>query len=311
MKKILLTTTALTMLAGAAAADVNVGVTARMGVISDSAGSQTEHRMRVNITGSLETDGGLTAGVWMRMQTGIARDGWLSAGGANPTIATGMSGSAVWISNGTMTLAVGNTTGAIGQAAGIYAVGGCGFSASPSYQQYCANVLGQGNATFTANSSGGGGPNVVRLDFALGSANVSVSGGNGNNSEVAIGFSLGSASIGVGYDNGVGAAGGSYVTATMDAGSATIGLAYARTNDAVTHWMVKASTAVGAGSVSAFVANDQGMNRYGINYAQSLGGGATAMVAVTNQSVAGAAGPIGPGVAPLGTTVTAGITFGF
>lgn len=298
MKKVLLATSALTMIAGAAAADMNVGGSARMGVYNDSAGTVTERRMRINVSGSGESDSGISFGAWARFQSGNAKDGFLGATGI-------MSGSNVWISNGTMTLTVGNSGGAINQVGGIYSVGGCGFSASPSYQQYCANVINQGNGSFAQTSSGGAGPNIVRLDFALGSANVSISGGNTNDAEIAVGFALGSVNLAVGYDNGAAATGGTYVSLSGDAGSAQWGATYYRTTAGATQYIVKAATAVGAGSVGAFLANDGAGNRWGLNYSQSLGGGAAATVAVTNQAAAGAGGQL------AGTTVTAGVTMGF
>jgi len=308
MKKVLLTTTALVMLAGAATADAKVALTARFGVTNNPTvgfGTQTFYRMRLNITGSGETDGGLTFGAFMRVQT--AKQG----SGAGTTIAGG--GPRVWISNGTATLTIGNTSGAVGNTAGLYAVGGCGFSAGIDYLQACSNVLGRAN-TFVGSSSGGGGPNVVRLDFSLGSATVSVSMNQSGvaataNTEIAASFAVGAATIGVGYDNGAGAAGGTWLTATMDAGSATVGLALNRNNAGFTAWMLKASTAVGAGTIGVHVGADSdsgtvaSTSRYGLNYAQSLGGGATAIIAVTNGG-----NTFG---AVRTTTVSAGLTLGF
>ncbi|MCA8867120.1 MAG: porin [Rhodobacteraceae bacterium] len=302
MKKVLLTTSALTLLAGAAAADVTVGATARMGVIHDSVSTRTENRMRINVSGSGETDGGLTFGAFARFQSGHG-----------PALgATGvMNGSNVWISNGTMTLSMGNIGGAIDQNGGIYSVGGCGFSSSTNYEQYCANVIGQGNATFASLSSGGAGPGangIARVDFALGSANVSVSGGNAYDTELAATFSLGSATVSVGFDNGVGLGGGTYISAAFDLGSANIGITGFQDRTAAnnTSWILKARFAVGSGNIGVFAADDKisGGNRYGINYTQSLGGGATAYVSVSDQQFAGA-------FSAAGTTVAAGLTFGF
>lgn len=321
MKKILLTTSALTLLAGAAVAEVNVGVTARLGISnSSSAGvttTTTFNRMRINVSASGETDGGLTFGAFTRFQSG--QGGFLGATGV-------MNGSNVWISNGMMTLTVGNTSGAVGNTSGVYGVGGCGFSADTSYLEYCANVISRANA-FPGYSSGGAGANVVRLDFALGSATISLSRNQDpfagppnpagtNNNEVAVSFALGSATVGIGYDDGgiVGAAslGGTYLNATMDLGSAAVGLSYIQHNGAAAgnSWMIKANMPVGSGSVGVFVANDSdtGMaadtrNRYGVNYAQSLGGGASAIIALTNVAAFGAI--------PAVTVITAGMTLGF
>lgn len=306
MKKVLLTTTALVMLAGAASADIKINGSARFGIQNNGATTNVFNRMRVNFTASGETDGGLTFGAFQRLQTNLS-----VAGGGN----TGsVSGPSIYISNGTATLTVGNTSGAVGNTAGLYAVGGCGFSASNDYLQYCSNVLTRANQ-YVGSSSGGGGPNVVRLDFSLGSATVSLSNNLTGvaataNTEIAASFAMGSATIGVGYDNGAGANGGTWLTATMDAGSATVGLAYTRSNAGVTGWLLKASTAVGAGKIGVHIANDSDTgvvgstsSRWGLNYAQSLGGGATAIVAVTNGGAT--AGAV------RSTTITAGLTLGF
>ena len=350
MKKILLTTTALTMVAGASFADVKVSGSARFSVtmapsvaaVAASAGwaaandaviaqqvvingavtaaaitaanaamvplaaalaaqtaasaavaasSTTQNRIRVNFKLSGETDGGLTFGGGTRLQT---------AGGGG----TGVQGASVYVSNGTMTLTLGNTSGAIGNTIGVYANGGCGFSATNAYGSYCANVIDQANSAFTGSSSGGAGPNNVRADFALGMATVSVSGGNGLDSEFAVSADLGGVALGVGVDAGAGAAGGTFVTLGYNAGSVNLSLAAFNPKTGAQRYIVNATTAVGAGKIGMFVAKDTGGNRWGLNYGASLGGGASANVAIHNQTVAA------NGVR-AGTTVVAGMTFGF
>ena len=351
MKKILLTTTALTMVAGASFADVKVSGSARLSVtmapsvaaVAASAGyaaaltastaadlalenaiaagtvtaadivgalnaagllaaqtapvaavaasSTVQNRVRVNFRLSGETDGGLTFGGGTRLQT---------AGGGG----TGVQGASVYVSNGTMTLTVGNTSGAVGNTIGIYANGGCGFSATNAYGSYCANVIDQANSAFTGSSSGGAGPNNVRADFALGMATVSVSGGTGLDSEFAVSADLGGVALGVGVDAGAGAAGGTFVTLGYNAGSVNLSLAAFNPKTGAQRYIVNATTAVGAGKIGMFVAKDTGGNRWGLNYGASLGGGASANVAIHNQTVAA------NGVR-AGTTIVAGMTFGF
>ena len=350
MKKILLTTTALTMVAGASFADVKVSGSARFSVtmapsvaaVAASAGwaaandaviaqqvvingavtaaaitaanaamvplaaalaaetaasaavaasSTTQNRVRVNFKLSGETDGGLTFGGGTRLQT---------VGGTGGSV----QGASVYVSNGTMTLTLGNTSGAIGNTIGVYANGGCGFSATNAYGSYCANVIDQANSAFTGSSSGGAGPNNVRADFALGTATVSVSGGTGLDTEIAVSAGLGSVALGVGVDAGAGAAGGTFVTLGYNAGSVNLSLAAFNPKTGAQRYIVNATTAVGAGKIGMFVAKDTGGNRWGLNYGASLGGGASANVAIHNQTVAA------NGVR-AGTTVVAGMTFGF
>ena len=190
MKKVLLTTTALTLLATAAVAEVKLSGSARINVLNNgnNTGASTtvlENRARVNVKLSGGSDGGLTFGASTRLQT---------AGGG----ARGVQGAAVWVSNGTITLTQGNTSGAVGNTAGIYAVGGCGFSASAQYGSYCANVLDVFQGPFAGSSSGGAGNNMTRVDFALGGLNVSVSGGTGLTQEIAANYDMGAFNIALG-----------------------------------------------------------------------------------------------------------------
>lgn len=269
MKKVLLTTTALTLLAGAAAAEVSIAGTSRIGITSTGGTTVTTYRTRINVSMSGTTDGGLTFGAFTRAQMGTG---------------TGVfSGSRVWVSNGTATLTLGNAGGAIAQNAGIW---GCavGFTGS------CADMASQ-TFSWASFSSAGGGANVARLDFALGSASISLSGGNGNDTEVAASFSMGNASVSVGYDAGAVSTGGTQLGLSMDAGSAKVGLHYAaETGGATTGYTAYVSAPVGAGSIYAFAGNAitaaaTTSQVYGVSYSQSLGGGATA--AVSLRSVGG------------------------
>ena len=288
MKKILLTTTALTMLAGAAAADISLSGSGRMGIVSTAGASSVTHRFRINANASGETDGGLTFGAYVRLNMNGGAVGAIGA----PRL---------YIGNGMATLTVGNASGAIAQAAKVW---GCGVG----FRGDCQDMAAGGNAfNWASHSSGGAGGSVVRLDFALGSAKMSISGGNAsggtqNNTEIAANFQMGTASVGVGYDSGTGAAGGTLLNVSFGAGSATISGHVAMSNG-TTGYMGTIKTAMGAGSLYAFAGNQLNSGAtatqaaYGVSYSQSLGGGANASLAI-----ASAAGTV---------TTTAGITFGF
>ncbi|MEJ6502100.1 MAG: hypothetical protein QNL54_11495, partial [Rhodobacterales bacterium] len=279
-------------LAALAAAEAGLGIADGIAAGDLTPSSSTvQNRVRVNFKLTGETDGGLTFGASTRLQ--------INNGGAG-----GVQGNSVYLSNGTMTLTVGNTSGAIGNTIGIYANGGCGFSATNAYGSYCANVIDQANSAFTGSSSGGTGPNNVRADFALGTATVSVSGGTGLDTEIAVSADLGGVALGVGIDAGAGADGGTYVTLGYNAGSVNLSLAAFNPKEGAQRYIVNATTAVGAGQIGMFVAKDLGGNRWGLNYGASLGGGASANVAIHNQTVAA------NGVR-AGTTIVAGMTFGF
>ena len=181
MKKVLLTTSALTLLAGAAAA-VDVGGYARIG-ISNADGATTNYlRNQITFTGSASTDGGLTMSTWTRYRHSAASSVFSGTGSlAAPRIS---------VSNGAMTLTAGNAGGAINANSGMW---GCGAA-----MWGCADVVGSWD--WASTSSTGAGPNVVRLDMALGGASVSVSGGNGNDTEASLSVPMGGGSVGIGFD---------------------------------------------------------------------------------------------------------------
>ena len=325
MKKILLTTSALTLLAGAAAADVSVGGYARIG-ISNADGATTNYlRNQITFSGSATTDGGLTLGTWTRYRHSAGASVFAGTGAfAAPRLS---------ISNGAMTLTAGNAGGAINANSGMW---GCG-----TVMWGCADVVGSWD--WASTSSTGTGPNVVRLDMALGGASVSLSGGNGNDTEASVSMAIGGGSVGVGYDGGHATAAvaardavlavaavdevitdGVVTTAASAAADAqdaitavaadiarsTISINYSGTmsgmgigvrmsqSNAKTGYMANISAPVGAGSVYVFAGKTLGQtNNYGLRYNQSLGGGASMQAGMTSADGA--------------TTVGAGVAFGF
>ena len=305
MKKILLTTSALTLLAGAAAADVNVSGYGRIGISSTDGKSSQYTRVNLNFSGSSTTDGGLT----MNVQTRARATGAATTVFAAPTAS---------ISNGSMTLHVGNSTGAIGSTAGIW---GCG-----AIMWGCSDLADDNWSNWASRSSGGAGPDVVRLDMSLGGATVSVSGGNGNDAELAVSMPMGGGTVGIGYDTdhdtaAVEAVAAVVHSATAPASAAVEGVAavakaaitqinYSGSvgglgvgvklmqQNAVNAYMASVTAPAGGGSVYIFGGKQlDTSNNYGIRYNQSLGGGASMQVGATN-----AAGT---------TTIGAGVQFGF
>ena len=321
MKKVLLTTSALTLLAGAAAA-VDIGGYARIG-ISNADGATTNYlRNQITFTGSASTDGGLTMSTWTRYRQSASSSVFSGTGAlAAPRIS---------VSNGAMTLTAGNAGGAINANSGMW---GCG-----TVMWGCADVVGSWD--WASTSSTGTGPNVVRLDMALGAASVSISGGNGNDTEAALSLPMAGGSVGVGFDQGhaakVGANGANAAwddTADATTGDTTdsitgvytpgkSGVAASAKQDQEIHlnysgswngmgvgvrmsqgggktgYMGTLSAPVSAGSVYVFAGKTlAGNNNYGLRYNQSLGGGVDMHAGVT--SAAGA------------TTVGAGVAFGF
>ena len=335
MKKILLTTSALTLLAGAAAADVSVGGYARIGVSNSNAaksatdatkvGTQTYLRNQITFTGSATTDGGLTLSTWTRYRHSASASKFAGTGAfAAPRLS---------ISNGAMTLTAGNAGGAINANSGMW---GCG-----TVMWGCADVVGGWD--WASTSSTGTGPNVVRLDMALGGASVSLSGGNGNDTEASVSMALGGGSVGIGYDeghaidavaarvavnavaavdevitNGVVTTAAAPAAAAQPAVKAVAAIAKHSTmsvnysgsmsglgvgvrvsqSNSKTGYIATVSSPVGGGSVYVFAGRNLGqVNNYGVRYNQSLGGGASMHAGATSSDG--------------NTTIGAGVAFGF
>ena len=284
MKKILLTTSALTLIAGAAAADVSVSGYGRIG-ISSTGGTSTQYtRMQTTFSGTSTTDSGLSFNAQTRYQSG----------GSSNTGATGVfAGPSFSISNGAMTLALGNNGGAISSNAGIWGCGevmwGCGDMADSGF-------TGQ----WATRQSTGKGMNIIRLDMALGGASVSVSGGNDNDTELAVSMPMGGGSVGIGYDNDNAASTSNPITQINYSGSVggmSVGVKLLQQN-AVSAYMASVSAPAGAGSVYMYAGKNIALsNNYGLRYNQSLGGGASLQVGAEN--IAGT------------SNVGAGIHFGF
>jgi outer membrane protein OmpU len=149
MKKILLATSALSLMAGAAAADVAVSGSARMGLVyADTVdGSTTEFSSRVRIvfTASGETDTGLSFGASMRADQ-IGGNGGSSTGTTNGD-------STVFISGAFGKLTMGDVGGAadalVGQVSGVgygpndalQEIGFVGTTKTAAYYEYSAGAL--------------------------------------------------------------------------------------------------------------------------------------------------------------------------
>ena len=278
MKKVLLTTSALPLLAGAASA-VDIGGYARIG-ISNAGGSTTNYlRNQITFTGSASTDGGLTMSTWTRYRHSAASSVFSGTGSlAAPRIS---------VSNGAMTLTAGNAGGAINANSGMW---GCGAA-----MWGCADVVGSWD--WASTSSTGAGPNVVRLDMALGGASVSVSGGNGNDTEASLSVPMGGGSVGIGFDQNSAANQTISVNWSGTMAGMAAGLRTSQSGGS-TGYIANVSAPMAAGSVYVFAGKTlAGANNYGLRYNQSLGGGASMQAGMTS-----AGGT---------TTVGAGVAFGF
>jgi len=122
MKKVLLATSALVLTAGAAAADIKLSGSARMGIVhidngSDPSSTQFSSRVRIVFTASGETDTGLSFGASTRADQEGGNDASNGSGGTDNDEST------VFISGAFGTLTMGDVSGAadalVGQVSGV------------------------------------------------------------------------------------------------------------------------------------------------------------------------------------------------
>ena len=264
MKTILLTSTALVMSTGIAAAEVSVGGDGRMGVVSTDGGDvKFSSRVRISFTATGETDNGLTFG-------GSIRADNASAG------TSGTAGS-VHVAGAFGKVAMGDVNSAAKEAVGN--AGGVGYT-------------GLGDLNEIKYIGGGNDPSAL-WNYTMGDLTMYASAGNPNyddavdNEDVdlsgAISYSLGDVGFGVGVerrgDLQTVAAG---VNAAL--GDASVKLVYGSYDDGVAgsdnvdSYGASASFVSGSATFSAFASGNskgvEGQDHFGIGASFDLGGGA-------------------------------------
>ncbi len=300
MKKVLLTTTALTLIAGAAAAEVSLSGAARFGFQYNSGATGTtpkttlEKRTTINIDASTSTDSGLALGARVRIRS-------------DEVTGSAVNGSVVYAKQGNMKVSVGNVAGALGVMPGLFG-GSVGLNGN-GYHNVVTNTVTAGYWGWTSYSSRGNGANGVQVDYSMGNVNLAVSYAALNDATTAanmlgamVSFSTGGWTIAAGTQQSS-AAGGvgdkTVLTVGGKLGNVGVGLAYA-SNNGTTKTAVNASYNTGAMTISGFIANDSsaGANvASGLNVSYDLGGAAI-VVGITRT--------------PMATTVASGgVKFGF
>lgn len=279
MKKILLATSSLVMVAGAAAAEVTVGGSARMGLVYNDIAGVTDtffsSRVRIVFTASGETDTGLSFGASTRADQESGNDAANGSGGDTNGDST------VFISGGFGKLTMGDVGGAADALVGQ--VSGVGYGPIDDLQE-----IGFINTTKTA----------VYYEYSAGALTFGLGAG-----QLETGEEL---NIGVKYATDAYSVSLAYETDSDDdidmislGGSATFGAATvkARVSDvdvagADTMWALSMDYAVGATTLTAFYTNfgntlfedavdpaddflSTDTQHVGIGAAYDLGGGAT------------------------------------
>ncbi|WP_374430466.1 porin [Tabrizicola sp.] len=291
MKKILLATSAVALMAGAASAEVALSGSARMGLVYADDGTDTStafsSRVRIVFTASGETDTGLAFGASMRADQfgGNSNDG---SNGSSGNSGTTNGDSTVFISGGFGKLTMGDVGGAADALVGQ--VSGVGYGPNDSLQEI--NFI---NTTKTAayyEYSAGA------LTFGLGAGQIE----GGEELSIGVKYATDAYSAALAYETD----GVTDIDMVSLGGSATFGAATvkARISDvnvagADTVYALSLDYAIGATTLTAFYTdfgNDAGgfngaytagstdTQHIGIGAAYDLGGGATVAGGIVRQN---------------------------
>ena len=291
MKKLLIATTALTLVAGAASADVTLAGSGYFGMKYDGNNTSTAgtvkktqliDRFQVDIKASKTTDSGLTFHGKFRIRSNATT----GVGGSTTNVNAGQVG----VTAGGLDVSVGNVSDAI-DALTLYwnsEIGLCGCG---------GETLQNGIVGY---QSTGGGNNGVLVTYTMG--DLVVRGGyqqtggqlNGaqNESSASVAYKMGSLSFEIGYLNQQGL--GSAETAVVEyaLGNSNIGLAYGHNNyDAYGNIVtLYGNTKFGATTVQAFVSQSSKLaiatgtkTTYGVGASYDLGSGAAIVGSVRQQ----------------------------
>jgi len=267
MKKVLLATTALTMSAGVAFAEVSISGYAEMGIVGESSTDATQFHQDIEVTFgmSTETDSGLTFGANIDLdETNVA--------------AWDDSGTTVYMKGSFGNLTMGDTDGAFDFAMTETGMGTAMTDDHTSHAGYSGN----------SGHDGGYEGQVLRYDYSFGQAAVAVSlemddsGADGDN-VIGLGgtYDAGVAKIGLGYqDDGTDAIMG--LSVSGEASGFQYVANYSDLDSAGTHMGVGVGYTTGALMVHAnygVFETDAGVETDGfgaaVNY--DLGGGAVVM----------------------------------
>lgn len=273
MKKILLTASAVSLMAGAAAADVTFGGDARFGIVYDEGGHTTttsefsvQQRVRVLMRATTQTDGGLTFGATLGADI-RNNDGTLSnnvgAYTANPLIT---------VSGAGLDFFLGNTSGAVQDLVGIWS-GGLGFD----------DTLGRPGIADGFKGADVDDTQTAKIAYTFGDFKVAASVANapGNadleDAEIAVRYSANGITAALGLDADENWA----ISGAYAFGDATVGAIY-RDGPAVidAQYRIYGTYAMGATTIGAtYTQNDAG-DAYGIGASHALGGGVSAHGAI-------------------------------
>ncbi|NHB75844.1 porin [Rhodobacter calidifons] len=268
MKKILLATSALVMVAGAAAAEVKLSGSARMGLIFDGEDTLLTSRVRVVFTMSGETDTGLSFGASMRSDQFGGNQKKDSAGDLLGSSQTGNNDSTVYVSGpfGKLTLGDVDTAaeGLVGHVSGV------GLTGLGDWNEL--RYLGHEKTAALYEYSAGD------LTFALSAGQIEDLDGVAANDDaysVAVKYAPGDYSVALGYET---AGGVDHIAlgASATFGGATVKFVASDTDISgdPTQYALSLDYKVDAATFTIFATDEGTTNNYGIGAAYDLGGGA-------------------------------------
>ncbi|HLQ18265.1 MAG TPA: porin [Tabrizicola sp.] len=279
MKKILLATSAVALMAGAASAEVALSGSARMGLTySDTAAGSTtafSSRVRIVFTASGETDTGLSFGASMRADQFGGHNSTDSDGDTVGNTGDTNGDSTVYISGGFGKLTMGDVGGAADALVGQ--VSGVGYGPNDSLQEI-GFVGTTKTAAYYEYSAGA-------LTFGLGAGQIET----GEELSVGVKYATDAYSVALGYETS------DAVDAIHLGGSATFGAATVkaritdRDDQSDIQWATSLDYAIDATTITAFYTDfgDSDTQHYGLGASYDLGGGATFAAGIVQQDAAG------------------------
>jgi outer membrane protein OmpU len=255
MKKILLATSALVMVAGAASAEVALSGSARMGLIYDGEDTLMTSRVRVNFSMSGETDTGLSFGASVRND---------QSGQGN----TQNGDSTVFISGGFGKLTMGDVDSAANALVGH--VSGVGLTGLGDWNEL--RYLGHEMTAALYEYSAGA------LTFALSAGQIEgldASTANDDAYSIAVKYAADTYGVSLGYET-AGDVDHIALGASATFGAATAKFVASDTDIAgdATQYALSLDYAMGATTLTAFITDEGAINNYGIGASYDLGGGA-------------------------------------
>lgn len=271
MKKILLATTIVAGLAGAAAAETGVTLSgsASFGINYNGTRTTLLKRMTVQIDGAVESDSGISAGAMMRFRS-------------NEASATVMSGARVFVKAGGLEVGAGNIWGAIDSMPNLYTASVGLADRGLGWHGVVTNV-GSSYWNWDSFSSSGIGNEGIEVMYSAGSfgAHVSHSDGAGfsgtggpRRTAAYVSYAFGDWTVALGgQTSNVTSQNKTVLTVGGKVGNFNVALA-AADNNTVKKYALSGGTTFGATSVNAFVAREDGLTAtlWGLGVSHDLGG---------------------------------------